>query len=542
MNSYILYALSIIAIIILACVFLNKMSSKIGVPVLLAFIAIGMIYGNAVNLPLSQTSFDFAERICSIALIFIIFYGGYGTRWSGVKKVVLPSALLASLGVAVTMAVTGLFCHFVLKWGWLEALLMGSVISSTDAASVFSILRSRKLGLKNGASGILEMESGSNDPMSNILTIVMVSLITSPETTGVGNVIWQFFAQMVFGAAGGFLIAMLGCIIIKRANFKKSGFDMLLVIAIALLAYALPSLVGGNGYLSVYIVGIVLGNRKFEGTPALVNFFDGITSMMQMVIFCVLGFLSKPSMLLHSFLPALAIFGAITLLSRPVSIFSVLLPFRKYSPRMMSLVSFSGLRGAASIVFAIIALSTMSEVGISPENDIFSIVFVIVLLSIGFQGTLLPHVAKKLDMIDDKADVMRNFNDFAEENEMQFNEVKITPTSIWKDKEVRHLNLPKNILMCLVIRTDGSKEIPNGSTVLHEGDKVVIGAKAFIDETKLKINEEIIDSDSPYVGMSVKDYPSEQNQILVIRRSGKTIIPNGSTVIKENDILFLNMI
>ena len=255
--------LCLIAVIVVTCIILNNASDKIGMPVLLAFILLGIFFGNNGLVPIKFDNYSFAENICTVALIFIMFYGGFGTRWESAKPVILPSALLASLGVVMTAGLTGLFCRFVLSWGWVESFLMGSVISSTDAASVFSILRAKKLGLKNNTAPMLEVESGSNDPFSYMLTVLMISLLNGSASGG--SIAWMLFAQLVFGAGFGWLIAKISIYAIKRLNFPTSGFDSLFVFAVALFSYAVPSLVGGNGYLSTYIVGMMLGNCTFKG-------------------------------------------------------------------------------------------------------------------------------------------------------------------------------------------------------------------------------------------------------------------------------------
>ena len=259
MNLFLIF----IAIVIITCVMLNNATNRVGVPVLLAFILLGMLFGNNGLLPVKVESYKAVEQICSAALIFIMFYGGFGTRWDAARPVAAESVLLATAGVVLTAGFTGAFCHFLLRWQWPEALLMGSVVASTDAASVFSILRSRKLGLKNGTAPLLELESGSNDPCSYMLTAVMLSVMQG--TASGGQIMWQLFAQLFFGAVLGLLIAQAAAFGLRHITFATSGFDSMFLIAVALFAYAIPAAVGGNGYLSVYIVGMILGAVFFTG-------------------------------------------------------------------------------------------------------------------------------------------------------------------------------------------------------------------------------------------------------------------------------------
>lgn len=526
--------LLLITAIIVICVLLNNASSKIGMPMLLAFIIFGMVFGNNGILPIKFDDYQFAEDICTVALIFIMFYGGFGTNWETAKGVVKEAGLLATIGVFLTAGITGLFCHFVLKWNWIEAMLMGSVVSSTDAASVFYILRSKKLGLKNGSAPLLEIESGSNDPCSYMLTIMMLSILDGKASAGA--ITWQLIAQLGFGALFGMIISQAAVHAMKKIRFSTSGFDSLFVLAIALFSYALPSAFGGNGYLSAYIVGIVLGNHQFPEKQELVHFFDGITGLMQVIIFFMLGLLAHPLQLSKCFLPALAIFGVMLLVSRPVSVCALLAPFRKYKFKQLMLISFAGLRGAASIVFAIMATigNTMLE------NDIFSIVFCIVLISIAIQGSFIPFAAKKLDMIDKDADVMTTFNDFKEDTDIQFSEIIVDADSHWKDRTIKDIGIPKNMLICMVLHDDGSSIVPKGDTVLREKDVVVLCSKAYKSDKALRIVEHPLSKNSKWIGKMVRDYPDQTYQLVMIKRGKDIVIPRGHTVLEAGDILYIN--
>ena len=320
--------LILIGIVILLCIWLNNISSRIGIPTLLAFIVLGMVFGNNGLIPLHFEDYDFAKEICTVALIFIMFYGGFGTRWDSAKPIVREATLLASLGVVLTAGFTGLFCHYALRWGWVESFLLGSVVSSTDAASVFSILRSKKLGLKNNTASLLEMESGSNDPLSYMLTALMLSILKG--TASGAGIAWMLFAQITFGAGCGFGIAKAAAWVLEHVKIKGEGYDSLFILSVAVLSYALPDLIGGNGYLSAYIVGIILGNSEIPGKKPLVNFFDGLTGLMQVLIFFLLGLLAHPANLHRAILPALAIFVFMLLISRPLAVGGILVPFKKY--------------------------------------------------------------------------------------------------------------------------------------------------------------------------------------------------------------------
>ena len=280
------------AIVIFACVLCNKVSSRLGVPTLLAFILLGMFFGSDGVVKIPFDNYAMAEDICSLALIFIMFYGGFGTNWQEARPVAGKAVLLSSLGTVLTAGLVGLFSWKVLGLPQLEGFLLGAVISSTDAASVFSILRSKNLGLRENTASLLEVESGSNDPFSYMLTVIVLSLMTG-QAQG-SAFAWQVFAQLFFGAAFGVGIALVSQVFLRRFRFASEGFDAIFMVAVALAAYAAPTLLGGNGYLSVYLTGILLGNQPLRSKQALVNFFDGATGLMQMVLFFLLGLPPSP--------------------------------------------------------------------------------------------------------------------------------------------------------------------------------------------------------------------------------------------------------
>ena len=524
--------LLIFSIIIITCVFLNKFSGKVGIPVLLFFLMLGLLCGSQDNDFALKNSW-MVENISTVALIFIMFYGGFGTRWKSARPVVVEAGLLATVGVFLTAAFVALFCHFVLKWALLESFLMGAVIASTDAATVFSILRTRKLGLKNNTAPLLEVESGSNDPMSYMLTAVTLSLMTS--SVSAGGVLWQIFAQMVFGAGGGLVIASGAVWLLRRISFRNDGFDLLMFVSIALISYALPDIIGGNGFLSAYIVGIVLGNVEISGRRSLVSLFDAVTSLMQIVIFFLLGMLAVPSNLFHSLLPAVLIFVFLTLVARPLAVCGVLSPFRKYPLRQLGLVSFAGLRGAASIVFAIMTLSS----GTALQNDIFSIVFCIVLISIALQGSLIPFVSRKTGMIDSNQDVMTTFSDFKESADMSFSCITISESNRWNNKAVKDLELPQGCLLVSIVRGD-EKIIPRGDTVLQTDDRIVICSPSYEDEATENLVRHVLTRGSIWNGHTVREYPGAGKMLLVmIQRGDEKIVPDGNTVLQAGDILYL---
>lgn len=487
-------------VLIFAAVFFHRFASKIGVPVLLAFIGLGLLVGEDGLLQIPFENYALAGDLCTVALVFIMFSGGFGTSWPSARPIVVRAGLLASLGVAVTAGITAAGCHYLLQIPWLEALLIGAVLSSTDAASVFSILRSRRLGLKENTDSLLEVESGSNDPMAYMLTVVVLGvmagtqgleagagqevsrvaakLVTDPELlasqlsfpviSSAGQVVLLLALQFIVGALGGVAVGLAGRAALRRFGAGADGMDMVLLSGLAVFAYAAPGLLGGNGYLATYLAGIILGNSRLPGQKELVSFFDGITALCQMALFFVLGLLATPSRIPADFGTALVVAAVLTLVARPLATALTLLPFGS-SWRQIALVSFSGLRGAASIVFAIMATVAPPVL----HGDIFHVVFSVVLLSILLQGTLLPAAAKLLRMSDNSVDVLRTFSDYTADSRLQLREVCLREGAPGVGQSVAEYSPDPGQLIVMILR--GKKTvIPHGKTRLKVGDRLVI--------------------------------------------------------------------
>ena len=519
------------AVVLLACLVGQRLSRKLGIPTLFFFIALGMLFGSDGLLRIEFSNYEFAGNVCSAALIVIMFYGGFGTNWNVAKPVAARSVLLSTAGVLITAGLTGLFCRFVLGMTLLEGMLAGAVLGSTDAASVFSILRSQRLNLRYGTASMLEIESGSNDPCAYMLTVIVLSLMGGGVTAG--GVAYAVFAQLVYGAAAGAAVAFAARHIL-RAQRPDEGAGAILLVAAALASYALPALIGGNGYLGAYIAGILLGNGELPGKKALVNFFDAFNGMMQMLIFFLLGLLVFPSRLPSVFLPALAIALFLTLIARPAAVALLLAPFGA-PVRQQFVVSWAGLRGAASIVFAITA-------AVSPacgDDELFHIVFCVVLISILVQGTLLPAVARRSGMIDDRDNVMKTFTDYSEETSVQFIRLEIGEDHPWIGKCIRDVaNLP-GMLIAAVLR-GGETIVPKGDTCLAEGDSLIVCAKEYRGADGIELDEVHVEADSRFAGKCLREADVRRDALVVlIRRAGQDVIPDGGTVLEPGDTLVL---
>ncbi|MEA5011990.1 MAG: potassium/proton antiporter [Angelakisella sp.] len=525
--------LLVCTVVILLCVLVSRLTHKLGVPVLLAFIALGMLFGENGIFRIPFDNYQLSEQICTIALIFIMFYGGFGTNWDEAKPVAIKAAVLASLGVVLTAALTGAVCILFLKLPVLDAMLLGAILSSTDAASVFSVLRSKKLGLRENTASLLEVESGSNDPFAYMLTITLLSVM-SGSSSGT-QLLWLTMKQLLFGILFGVAIALLVREFLRHYHFPVPGFDMAFFIGIALLSYALPAALGGNGYLSAYIVGIILGNCRIRKKKSLVHFFDGFTSLMQMLIFFLLGLLATPARIPQILIPAIIIALLLTFVVRPLAVTICLTPLG-CSIRQQLLVSFAGLRGAASIVFAIMA--TVHEAQTS--GDLFHMVFCIVLLSIAFQGSLLAPVARWLGMCDQSIDDAKSFSDYTDQVKLYFINLEIYDGHSWEGKPLHEINLPPDMLVIMLLR-NGENVLQGGDTIFHPGDSVILSAPAYQDEVGLALQEKSITQNSPWVGKTIAAFsPKKEELVVMILRGEQTIIPNGDTTIEAGDVLVIS--
>lgn len=495
-----------------------------------AFMALGMVFGSDGLVKIPFDDFAAAEQICSVALVFIMFYGGFGTRWSEARSVAGKSILLSSAGVILTALLTGIFCHLVLHMELLEGLLMGAVLGSTDAASVFSILRSRKLNLKYGSASMLELESGSNDPFAYMMTLIILSAMSGTADTG--SILIMLVQQLIFGLAVGVAAALAAAWFLDRFSFNGEGFDTIFVFGVALLSYALSSVLGGNGYLSTYLTGIIMGNRELKNKKTLVSFFDAFTGLMQMLLFFLLGLLAFPSQMPALLLPAAAIALFLTFVARPAAVGLLLAPF-KPSVGQYLVLSWAGLRGAASIVFAIMATVSDSYM----KYDLFHIVFCVVLFSIIFQGSLLPVVAKRCDMIDENSDVMRTFTDYSENARIQFVQLPIDRHHPWVGRKICEITtLPGTLIS--VIKRGAQVVVPKGQTEILEGDIIVLGAQGFSDNQDILLKEITITPEHRWCNKKISEAKFYKNTIIVmITRGDEIIIPDGNTVIQNQDLV-----
>jgi len=516
-------------LVILACIITNKFSNKLGMPSLLFFMFLGVLFGSDGVLKISFDDYDLTSKLCSIGLLFIIFYGGFCTKKLDDKKVTVQAILLSSLGTVFTAILTALFCFYGLKISFAESFLIGAIISSTDAASVFSILRSRRLNLKYNTAPLLEMESGSNDPFAYMLTILGLILL---KGANVAQIIPLLFAQIGYGILFGILIAKFAIFVFKKTKLLTEGTDTLFIVAIALMSFAIPDIIGGNGYLSVYLTGIILGNSDIRNKINLIYFFDGLTALAQVLIFFLIGFLSFPHKIPEILLPAILITVFLSFVARPLAVMAVMLPF-KAKMNQISFISWAGLRGAASIVFAILVVSESELL----RYDLFHIVFVVALISVAIQGTVLPIIAKKNKMLDRYADVRKTFNDYQQESAITLNTVTISETHPWNGTMLKDINFSQNALI-LVVNRGEEKIVPRGDTELIAGDNVLIGTTVVQSQSDVRLCETYIDEQHEWLGKKIREMNCPNNFLIALIKRGKeSFVPNGETQIQYGDTI-----
>ncbi|EJO5346650.1 potassium/proton antiporter [Clostridium botulinum] len=471
--------LLISGMILFFCVISSKVLYRYGIPTLIIFLAIGMIMGSEGLGGIYFDNSQLASKLCNFGLLFIMFSGGFETNWKTAKPIVFPSTVLSTIGVALTAFLIGLFAYFFLGMTFFEGMLLGSIISSTDAASVFSILRSKNLNLKNNLAPMLEMESGSNDPMAYMLTTIFLGIITGNEQ----NIAMLLISQILIGVLVGFLVGKASLWLINNINLDIEGLYSVLAISVALLSYSIANAIMGNGFLAVYITGLVMGNNKLVHKVTLVRYFDGVSWLMQILLFFTLGLLVFPSQLLKVTLSGTITAVFIIFIARPIAVFIVLTLFKRPLKDKL-LVSWVGFRGVASIVFATYPLIA----GLSVANEIFNIVFFVALVSVLVQGTLFIPIAKKLNLVGEKETVLKTFTDYCGDFSVELLEVNVDENSKMIGKAIEDMNIPTDVLIIMIRR--GEKIItPNGSTVIKVNDRIVFSAE---DKNKLlRIDEKL---------------------------------------------------
>ena len=461
------------ALLLLVSVFAGKVAYRFGAPALLLFLGVGMLFGLRL---ISFNSAPVAQFVGMVALCIILFSGGMDTRYRAIRPVIGPGVVLATVGVALTALIVAGFVYVVAPWcnaemSFLLALLFAATMSSTDSASVFSILRSRRQGLSENLKPLLELESGSNDPMAYILTILLVGLLTPGESMGFGTSLLLFVVGMTLGVVAGYAFGRLAVWTINRINIENQSLYAVLLLAFVFLTFSVTDLIRGNGYLAVYVAGLVVGNYPIVHKKTLGTFFDGFTWLFQVILFVTLGLLVNIDELLQ---PEVLLLGGLTglfmiLVARPAAVFLSLLPFRKFTTRARLYVSWVGLRGAVPIIFATYPVVA----GVEDSSLLFNIVFFVTLLSLVVQGTTVSLMAEWLGLAYPERE--RIFNDEVMNRMLDdaTTELTVTEAMLESGHHLRDIVLPAAPLVVMVAR-DGTFFVPKGNSVLRVGDKLLV--------------------------------------------------------------------
>lgn len=459
--------------LLFVAVMAGKVAYRFGAPALLLFLGVGMLFGLHF---ISFRSVEMTQFVGMIALCIILFTGGMDTQYSDIKPIIGPGVVLATVGVIMTAFVLAGFVWLVAPWIGIEmpfalALLLASTMSSTDSASVFSILRSKNQGLKQNLRPLLELESGSNDPMAYMLTILLISVIMHDTgSTGLGMSVLFFVVQMIVGAVSGYLIGRLAVWTINRINLVNHSLYSVLLLAFIFFSFAFTDLIKGNGYLAVYIAGLVVGNYRLEQKRSLTVFFDGFTWLMQIMMFITLGlFVNSNELLLPKTLILGGLVGAFMILvARPLTVFTCLLPFRQFSTKARLYISWVGLRGAVPILFAIYPLMAHVE----GAEMIFNVVFLGTIISLLVQGTTVSGMANLLGLAYEQRKPSFGI-DMHESVKSALTEVEVNEAMLASGNTLKEISLPENTLVMMVYR-DGEYFVPQGNTELKQGDKLLV--------------------------------------------------------------------
>ncbi|MFA5008675.1 MAG: potassium/proton antiporter [Candidatus Omnitrophota bacterium] len=458
-----------VAVLIFISVISSKLSDRFAIPVLLLFLAIGMLAGSEGLGGLYFDDAQLAKSIGVVALIFIIFSGGFDTNWKDTKSIVWPGVILSTLGVLMTAIITGFFAIYILKFSFLEGMLLGSIVSSTDAAAVFSILRSKRISLKKPLKPLLEFESGSNDPMAVFLTVSFISLLTVKDMT-IAALVPRFILDMGIGALSGYLMAKFIVFFIKRLRLEYEGLYPVIMISLVLLTYLIAVFLKGNGFLAVYLAGLMLGRAEFPNKRMTMRFHDGLAWLMQITMFVTLGLLVFPSHIAPLMGAGVLLTLLLMLVARPVSVLLCLLPF-KMNLQKKVMIAWVGLRGSVPIILATFPFMA----GIPQADTIFNIVFFVVITSVFIQGTSIPILSKVLKLSVPLANRMNYPIEFekTEAIDADLSDVIVPYESEAVGKRISDLGVPEKCLIVLISR-DGKFVIPSGATVIQSGDVLLV--------------------------------------------------------------------
>ena len=467
--------LVVVALLLFIAVLAGKAAYRLGAPALLLFLGVGILFGY--NDFINFNSSEFAEFVGMIALCIILYSGGMDTNFKEIRPVMAPGVVMATLGVILTALIVGGFIYLVAPLFGLEnltlpfALLLAATVSSTDSASVFSILRTKKQGLQQNLRPLLELESGSNDPMAYILTVVLVSIVSQGTDLNLWSAVGTFIVQMLLGAGLGYGFGRVTVWMLNNINIRSNAsLYSVLLLACAFFTFGITTMAYGNGYLAVYIAGLVVGNLKIVHRNMLRTFFDSFTWLLQIVLFLLLGLYADLQDLLSPevLFMGIAIGVFMIFVARPVATLISLSPFRQFTTKARLYVSWVGLRGAVPIIFAIYTINN----GVENSDYLFNVVFVITIISLLVQGTTVSGMANWLNLSFTEKE--RTFKLVVPDHiKSEFSEIEINNAMLKRGNTLKDIRLPGHTLVVMVFRA-GEYFVPKGDTILSKGDKLLV--------------------------------------------------------------------
>ena len=463
------------SVLLFVSIIVGKTGYKFGVPTLLLFLLVGMLFGSD-GLGMQFHNADEAQFIGMVALSIILFSGGMDTKFNDVRPIMAQGIMLSTIGVLLTAFFTGIFIWWISGMSWSNiafpittSLLLAATMSSTDSASVFAILRSQNINLKHNLRPMLELESGSNDPMAYMLTIVLIQLVQASGVSS-GDIALSFAIQFIMGGALGYALGRTAVFMLNRLNIDNQSLYPILLLAFVFFTFSITDLFKGNGYLAVYIAGMIVGNNKIKHRKEITTFMDGLSWLFQIIMFLCLGLLVNPHEMLDVAIVATLIGVFMIFIGRPLSVFLCLLPFKNMTTKSRIFISWVGLRGAVPIIFATYPVVA----GIEGANMIFNIVFFITIVSLIVQGTTISKMANKLKLSKPMPKTGNEFGvELPEEINTHLYDMVIEPSHITSGDTLKDMALPKGTLVMIVKRGE-EYLIPNGTLKLHVGDRLLL--------------------------------------------------------------------
>lgn len=517
------FVLLVLSLLFFVSILTDKIGYRLGVPALLLFLTVGMLFGpDGIGKWIGTDGIGYmvnigtAQALGTVALSIILFSGGMDTKITEIRPVIWQGVTLATLGVLLTMLITGLIIYLV--FGWLHsigtlslmmALLIAATMSSTDSASVFSILRTNGIQFKHGLKPILELESGANDPMAYILTVTLIGIVTGDGTDTITplEIIQNVLIQLVMGAVMGFAFGKLVVQLLKRVRLSNQSLYPIMVLSACVFIFGVTYYMKGNPYLAVYIGGLIIGNTKFTRKRQTKSFFDGLTWLAQLVMFLMLGLMVRPPELMswEVWVPCLIISVVMIFVSRPISVFLCMLPFKQYKLQDRLMLSWVGLKGAVPIIFAIMCVAE----NVPHASLLFNVVFACTLVSLLVQGTTLNRMARRLHLVA-PAELERHLYyfdiDLPEEIESLAREREVDENLMQRGNCLKDLAIPKGTLVIMVRRGENFF-IPTGSTELQLGDQLLI----------------ISDHDAAVAKEALEKAEEEENDIIELQIMNNTV-------------------